>query len=151
MKIRRFVAKDMRTALAQIKEELGVDAVIMSNKKIPEGVELMAAVDYNQAVPPAQFLENNIQNNEMKVNPSNSREVSNDVVSLGQQTQTPNTLSSPALSEIQNDHAPARIPNCYRPWIRCATKTYLVIFQQFHYPNHPFVFLLSGPRNGFCY
>ncbi len=36
----------MRTALTQIKEELGADAVIMSNKKIPEGVELMAAVDY---------------------------------------------------------------------------------------------------------
>lgn len=49
MKIKRYVAKDMRTALAQIKEELGVDAVIMSNKKIPEGIELMAAVDYNQA------------------------------------------------------------------------------------------------------
>jgi flagellar biosynthesis protein FlhF len=45
MKIRRYVAKDMRTALAQIKDELGVDAVIMSNKKIAEGVELMAAVD----------------------------------------------------------------------------------------------------------
>ena len=48
MKIRRFVARDMRTALTQIKEELGADAVIMSNKKIPEGVELMAAVDQNQ-------------------------------------------------------------------------------------------------------
>lgn len=35
----------MRTALEQIKFELGADAVIMSNKKIPEGVELMAAVD----------------------------------------------------------------------------------------------------------
>ncbi len=54
MKIRRYVAKDMRTALAQIKEELGADAVIMSNKKIAEGVELMAAVDYNQSVKPAQ-------------------------------------------------------------------------------------------------
>jgi len=48
VKIRRFVARDMRTALTQIKEELGPDAVIMSNKKIPEGVELMAAVDYGQ-------------------------------------------------------------------------------------------------------
>lgn len=48
MKIRRYVARDMRTALAQIKEELGAEAVIMSNKKIAEGVELMAAVDYNQ-------------------------------------------------------------------------------------------------------
>ena len=54
MKIRRYVAKDMRTALAQIKDELGVDAVIMSNKKIAEGVELMAAVDYNQNIKPAQ-------------------------------------------------------------------------------------------------
>ena len=54
MKIRRYVAKDMRSALAQIKEDLGVDAVIMSNKKIAEGVELMAAVDYNQSVKPAQ-------------------------------------------------------------------------------------------------
>jgi len=53
VKIRRFVAVDMRTALTQIKEELGPDAVIMSNKKIPEGVELMAAVDYNQATPKA--------------------------------------------------------------------------------------------------
>ena len=50
MKIKRFVAKDMRSALEQIKFELGADAVIMSNKKIPEGVELMAAVDNHQAI-----------------------------------------------------------------------------------------------------
>ncbi|MGJ8691901.1 MAG: flagellar biosynthesis protein FlhF [Thalassotalea sp.] len=49
MKIKRFVAKDMRSALEQIKDELGADAVIMSNKKIPEGVELMAAVDNHQS------------------------------------------------------------------------------------------------------
>ena len=52
MKIKRYVAKDMRTALAQIKEELGADAVIMSNKKIPEGVELMAAQDNATRVEP---------------------------------------------------------------------------------------------------
>lgn len=52
VKIKRFVAKDMRTALTMIKEELGVDAVIMSNKKIDDGVELMAAVDYHQAQQP---------------------------------------------------------------------------------------------------
>jgi len=57
VKIRRFVAKDMRTALAQIKEELGADAVIMSNKKIAEGVELMAAVDNNQPAPTATVPE----------------------------------------------------------------------------------------------
>lgn len=45
MKIRRFFGKDMREALKQVKDELGGDAVIMSNKKVAGGVELVAAVD----------------------------------------------------------------------------------------------------------
>ncbi|KZX66023.1 flagellar biosynthesis protein FlhF [Vibrio sp. HI00D65] len=45
MKIKRFFAKDMRTALLQVKEELGSDAVIMSNKKVAGGVEIVAAID----------------------------------------------------------------------------------------------------------
>ncbi len=72
MRIRRFVARDMRSALAQIKDELGADAVIMSNKKIPEGVELMAAVDYSQSVP------------EAKNTKYDGRKISNDVVNLNQ-------------------------------------------------------------------
>lgn len=78
MKIRRFVAKDMRSALAQIKGELGVDAVIMSNKKIPEGVELMAAVDYGQSVPEAKPS--------IDVATKTPREISNDVVNISAQT-----------------------------------------------------------------
>jgi len=78
VKIRRFVGKDMRSALAQIKEELGVDAVIMSNKKIPEGVELMAAVDYSQSAP--------VSAPSPQVNPStvneNNREIQNDTVNI---------------------------------------------------------------------
>ncbi len=54
MKIKRFVARDMRSALEQIKLELGPDAVIMSNKKIPEGVELMAAIDNQKSETPLQ-------------------------------------------------------------------------------------------------
>ena len=51
MKIKRFFAKDMRTALAEVKETLGPDAVIMSNKKVSGGIEIVAAVDYqNQAL-----------------------------------------------------------------------------------------------------
>jgi len=112
MKIRRFVAKDMRTALAQIKEELGVDAVIMSNKKIPEGVELMAAVDYNQAVPPAKKIENNAQDANSQMNTANVREISSDVVSLGQpvltknQNQNQNQNISPSHSETSTEKAP---------------------------------------------
>ena len=45
MKIRRFFGKDMREALKQVKDELGGEAVIMSNKKVANGVELVAAID----------------------------------------------------------------------------------------------------------
>jgi flagellar biosynthesis protein FlhF len=45
VKIKRYYAKDMRTALNQVKEELGPDAVIMSNKKTASGIEIVAAVD----------------------------------------------------------------------------------------------------------
>ncbi len=107
MKIRRFVAKDMRTALAQIKEELGVDAVIMSNKKIPEGVELMAAVDYNQAVPPAQFSEKKPDEIQYQENSPRTREISNDVVKFGQQTPVSTNSSSSTVNESIVEQAPA--------------------------------------------
>jgi len=45
MKIRRFYGKDMREALKQVKDELGGDAVIMSNKKHADGIEIVAAYD----------------------------------------------------------------------------------------------------------
>lgn len=45
MKIKRFVAKDMRTALQEVKDFLGPDAIILSNKKVAEGVEIVAAID----------------------------------------------------------------------------------------------------------
>ncbi|MAK71588.1 MAG: flagellar biosynthesis protein FlhF [Idiomarinaceae bacterium] len=45
MKIKRFFAEDMRRALQQVKETLGPDAVIMSNKKVNGGIEIVAAVD----------------------------------------------------------------------------------------------------------
>jgi flagellar biosynthesis protein FlhF len=106
MKIRRFVAKDMRTALAQIKEELGVDAVIMSNKKIPEGVELMAAVDYNQAVPPAQLSAEKPHQTHAQENSASAREISNDVVNLGQQAPVKMNVTSTNNESIV-EHAPA--------------------------------------------
>ncbi|WP_194866790.1 flagellar biosynthesis protein FlhF [Pseudoalteromonas sp. PPB1] len=52
MKIKRFFAKDMRTALKEVKEELGADAVIMSNKKLADGVEIVAAVDNDRTPAP---------------------------------------------------------------------------------------------------
>lgn len=95
MKIKRFVARDMRTALAQIKEELGADAVIMSNKKVPEGVELMAAVDYSQ-----QVDTDNASAEQQTVEPAQTeRQLSDDTVSLGGQSQL-QKKKTPVLGDI---------------------------------------------------
>jgi flagellar biosynthesis protein FlhF len=47
MKIVRHTAPDMRQAMRSIREQLGEDAVILSSRKIPEGVEVTAAVDFD--------------------------------------------------------------------------------------------------------
>src|SRR5580692_4230196 len=47
MKIVRHIAPDMRQAMRSIREQLGEDAVILSSRKVPEGVEVTAAVDFD--------------------------------------------------------------------------------------------------------
>jgi len=42
MKVKRFVAASARECLRRVKEELGPDAIVVSNKPIPGGVEIMA-------------------------------------------------------------------------------------------------------------
>ncbi|WP_177420478.1 flagellar biosynthesis protein FlhF [endosymbiont of Lamellibrachia barhami] len=49
MKIKRFFAPDMRQALKSVRDTLGSDAVILSNKSVEGGVELVAAMDYDVA------------------------------------------------------------------------------------------------------
>src|SRR5881392_3213620 len=45
MRIQRFIGKDMRTVLAQVREALGEDAVILSSGKIGADIEVTAAID----------------------------------------------------------------------------------------------------------
>jgi flagellar biosynthesis protein FlhF len=48
--IRRYVANDMREALTSIRTDLGPDAVMLSSRKLPTGVEVIAAVDYDDSL-----------------------------------------------------------------------------------------------------
>jgi len=50
MKIKRFVAKSMRDAIRQVRDEQGPDAVILSNRRVPGGIEVVAATDYDAAL-----------------------------------------------------------------------------------------------------
>jgi flagellar biosynthesis protein FlhF len=51
MKLRRYLAKDMRQALRQVREEQGPDAVILSSRKTSDGVEVVAAMDFDADAP----------------------------------------------------------------------------------------------------
>ena len=50
VKIKRYMAASMRAALDQVRLEQGPDAVILSSRRIDEGVEVIAAVDYDEAL-----------------------------------------------------------------------------------------------------
>lgn len=47
---RKFVARTAREALAQVREALGPDAVILSNRKVSDGVEVTAVTESDLAV-----------------------------------------------------------------------------------------------------
>lgn len=48
MKIKRFFAPDIRQAIKLVREELGPEAVILSNRQVKGGVEIVSAVDYDE-------------------------------------------------------------------------------------------------------
>ena len=50
MKIQRYTAASMREALARIRAEQGEEAVILSTRRLEEGVEVVSAVDYDAAL-----------------------------------------------------------------------------------------------------
>src|SRR5580700_10127099 len=50
VKIKRYMADSMRAALDQVRIEQGPDAVILSSRRVNEGIEVIAAVDYDEAL-----------------------------------------------------------------------------------------------------
>ncbi len=50
MKIKRFFAADMRRTILKVRESMGPDAVILSNKRVEGGIEIVAAIDYDDSL-----------------------------------------------------------------------------------------------------
>ncbi|PID43289.1 MAG: flagellar biosynthesis protein FlhF [Gammaproteobacteria bacterium] len=48
MNVKKFFAPTMQEALRQVREAVGADAVILSNKKVEGGIEVVAATDYDE-------------------------------------------------------------------------------------------------------
>ncbi|SBS24895.1 Flagellar biosynthesis protein FlhF [Marinomonas aquimarina] len=59
MQYRRFRAPDMQKAIRKIRDAVGPDAVIMSNKRLPTGeVEILIAIDYDGSMTPKNGPQN---------------------------------------------------------------------------------------------
>ena len=50
MKMKRYFAADSRQALRELRDDQGPDAVILSNRRVQGGVEIIAALDYEDAM-----------------------------------------------------------------------------------------------------
>ena len=57
MKIKQYLGTDMRDALRQIRAELGADAVILSTRRLGQGVEVSAAADPAPVAVPASVAQ----------------------------------------------------------------------------------------------
>jgi flagellar biosynthesis protein FlhF len=64
MEVKRFFSTTMQEALKQVRETLGPDAVILSNSKVEGGVEIVAALDYEEDISPESIDSQLLQNGE---------------------------------------------------------------------------------------
>lgn len=48
MKLKRIFAANIREGMRRVREELGSDAVILSNRRLEDGIEIVAATDYDE-------------------------------------------------------------------------------------------------------
>lgn len=90
MKIKRFFAADIRQAMRMVKEELGAEAVIMSNRSVDGGVEIVAARDFDE-----QVVHKNLQQQEQEK--ADVNKISNkkpDLLDLDREKKTAHLLSS---------------------------------------------------------
>lgn len=55
MKVKRIFAPDMRQAMRRVREEIGADAVIVSNHRVAGGVEVVAAQEQEYEAAQAEF------------------------------------------------------------------------------------------------
>lgn len=115
MKIKRFFAKEMRYGIQQVREVLGADAVILSNTRVDGGIEIVAAVDYDESLLQSEPAARDLLRNTTENSPDSSLKDSlvSDSVTLSKETLA--NLDFSAISKQTS--APGEIPR------KPATKT----------------------------
>jgi len=79
MKIKRFQAEDVRTTIRKVRETLGPDAVILSNKKVNGGIEIVAAIDYDESLMGGVVAEPHIEKSQAATSTATSTSSENEL------------------------------------------------------------------------
>jgi len=95
MKIKRFFAPNMREGLSLVKQELGVDAVILSNNTVDGGIEIVAAKDYDE-----QAIREAADKKEAELDTRLDAELKNDRLSID--------WSTPPKQSYREDYTPVK-------------------------------------------
>jgi len=95
MKIKRFFAPNMREGLRLVKEELGVDAVILTNTSVEGGIEIVAAKDYDE-----QAIKEAADKKEVSFDARLDAELKNDRLSID--------WSTPPKQAYREDYTPVK-------------------------------------------
>ena len=117
MKMKRYFAADVRQALREVREEQGPDAVILSNRCVQGGVEIIAAMDYEDALVNASLgnpmagsgatadsVVSPVQHKEQFAQHDNSASSVDAPLSFERSEQAAaNTETNPALGRIQDE------------------------------------------------
>ncbi len=112
MKLKRFCAKDMRSALALIKVELGPEAVIMSSKRVEEGVEIVAGLQDGKTNPKIKQEEKSFNSarkvidNDKSLSNYLAESLDDDEVNLGQPAKNhDDKRENNQKEQVQKEHA----------------------------------------------
>ena len=115
MNVRKFIAATAREALHKVKELLGPDAIILSNRAIPGGVEIMAVsagdMDMLAPLPPKQAPQ---FNNDYTVRLSSQMASMPELSATATPTQQPSVKQPPLQSKLP-PLAPRPAPQFDRP------------------------------------
>ncbi len=97
MKIKRYLDKDMRQVLRRVREDQGPDAVILSNRRVEDGIEVIAAIDYDEA----------LVRHALGEAPNSSTKLSGDALL---KIAEDDVVAAPDVEVVAADIAPAPIP-----------------------------------------
>ena len=94
---RNFKAKDMKQAMRDIGRELGSDAVILSNTRVEDGVEVMATLEYDADIFKKQFANPNDKYNYNNLSATNTDSKVNKILHNPQVKQVFNKIKVPKI------------------------------------------------------